>query len=314
MTALPSHPAATAGSVARPVDRILADVHSWPLFAGPVIHTRALAATDDVETFELWLEQDRSVRSVVLERRTSEVPTALVFRAGADGPATVVRYRDDLAGAVDIETTASNGTVTGTTASLEIVVRRILTELAESAALPGGPGAWVYTFEDVVRTHGSVADVFEFLRRLELWPGGIAHVHEVDYDEDDDGVQTVSTTVLGDDGTRHRIPSIRLCLGQARVVYKPLTVPPIARAHLGQWSVEQHADSVTITGRHTIALDPAGVRQVLGAAATVEAATRLVRSALGKHSLDTLDAAKSFAENRLRSHDPALSWDRLGTS
>lgn len=115
MTALPSHPAASARSVARPVDRILADVHSWPLFAGPVIHTRALAATDDVETFELWLEQDRSVRSVVLERRTSEVPTALVFRA--DGPATVVRYRDDLAGAVDIETTAPAGTDTGATAS-----------------------------------------------------------------------------------------------------------------------------------------------------------------------------------------------------
>ncbi|MGQ4615005.1 hypothetical protein [Nocardia sp. R7R-8] len=313
MTALPSH-TSSEKSDARPVDRILAEVHSWPLFAGPVIHARALTATNDVETFELWLEDDGSVRSVGLERRATEESTTLIFGVGPDAPTTVVRYRDDTADVVDIETVWASGSDDATAVSVEPVVRRILAELAESADLPGGAGAWVYTFEDVVRTHGSVGDVFEFLSRLELWPSSLAHVHDVTYDEDDDGVQTVCTTVLGDDGTQHDIPSIRICLGRARIVYKPRTVPPIARAHLGQWSVQQHADSVTITGRHTIALDPAGVRQVLGADATVEAATRLVRSALGKHSLDTLEAAKSFAENRLRSYDPALSWDRLGTS
>ncbi|MGV9823225.1 hypothetical protein [Nocardia xishanensis] len=311
MTVLPSD-AGSGKSGAPPVDRILAEVRSWPLFAGPVIHARALTATDDIETFELWLEHDGSVRSVGLERRATDESTTLVFGV-PDAATTVVRYRGDTTGAVDIETVRPSGSDPGA-AWTEPVVQRILAELAESADLPGDAGAWVYTFEDVVRTHGSVGDVFEFLRRLELWPGSLAHVHEVSYDEDDDGVQTVWTTVLGDDGTRHRIPSIRICLGRTRVVYKPRTVPPIARAHLGQWSVQQHADSVTITGRHTIALDPAGMRQVLGAGATVEAATRLVRSALGKHSLDTLEAAKSFAENRLRSHDPALSWDRLGTS
>jgi hypothetical protein len=311
MTALPSR--STTQSAARPVDRILAEVHSWPLFAGPVIHARALTATDDVETFELWLEDDGAVRSVNLERRTSEELTTLVFGAGAGAPATVVRYHGDIAGAMDIETTPATGTGAGTTLPVERVVRQILAELTESAELPGGPGVWVYTFEDVVRTHGTVGDVFEFLRRLELWPDSLAHVQDVTYDEDD-GVQTVWTTVLGDDGTRHLIPSIRICLASTRVVYKPLTVPPIARAHLGQWSAEQHADCVTVSGRHTVALDPAGVRQVLGDDATIEAATRLVRSALGKHSLDTLEAAKYFAENRLQSHDPALSWDRLGPS
>ncbi|WP_329410100.1 hypothetical protein OG563_46365 [Nocardia vinacea] len=312
MTALPSH--AAANSAARPVDRILAEVHSWPLFAGPVIHARTLTATDDVETFQLWLEEDGSVRSVTLERRTSEDLTTLVFGVGAGAQPTVVRYGGDFADGVDIETAAAAETGAGATVSVEPVVRRILTELTESADLPGGAGAWVYTFEDVVRTHGAVGDVVEFLRRLELWPDSLAHVDAVAYDEDDDGVQTVWTTVFGDDGTRYRIPSIRICVDSARVIYKPLTVPPIARAHLGQWSVEQHADSVTVTGRHTVALDPAGVRQVLGDDATVEAATRLVRSALGKHSLATLEAAKSFAENRLRSYDPALSWDRLGAS
>ncbi|MDV6286807.1 hypothetical protein [Rhodococcus jostii] len=197
---------------------------------------------------------------------------------------------------------------------IDPVVRTIVADLLTAADLPGGPGAWLYTFEDSVRTHGRVADVLEFLRKLEVWPEHLAHVHDVTYVEDEDGIQTVSTTVLAHDGTPHQIPSIRICLDHARVIYKPLTVPPIAHAHLGQWLVEQHAEYVTVSGRHTVALDPAGMRRVLGDGAAVDRASRHVRAALGKHSLDTLDAAKSYAESRLRAHDPALSWERLGTA
>ncbi|MEV0358734.1 hypothetical protein AB0H71_22030 [Nocardia sp. NPDC050697] len=295
MTALPS-----------PVDRLLADVHAWPLFAGPAIHTRALTASDDAEIFELWLAEERAVRPVVLERRAGEDGTVLVFGADTGAPVTVRRQRGAAPEAVRVA--AEPG------APLLPAVRGVLAELTESAALPGGHGAWVYTFEDVVRTHGAAAHAYAFLRDLTLWPAALAHIEDVVWDEDGDGVQRVWTTVLADDGARHRIPSLRVLLGSSRVVYKPSSVPPIARAHLGQWSVEQHAGSVTITGRHTVALDPVGIEKVLGPDATVEAATGRVRAALGKHSLDTLEAAKSHAENRLLSHDPALSWDRLGTS
>ncbi|MEV4237450.1 MULTISPECIES: hypothetical protein [unclassified Nocardia] len=67
-----------------------------------------------------------------------------------------------------------------------------------------------------MRTHGAVGDVVEFLRRLELWPDSLADIDDVAYH---DGVQTMWTTVFGDDVTRHRIPSIRICVVSARVIY-----------------------------------------------------------------------------------------------
>jgi hypothetical protein len=265
------------------VAELLADVRSWPLFAASVVHARALTVTDEAETFELWLADAGTVRHVEVVRRTTVEPSTVDVRA-ADGPADPA------------------------------ALRRIVEELAEAAALPGGPAAWAYTFEDVVHTHGKAADVYEFVRRLDLWPERLAHVEDVVYEEDGQGVQTVVTTIAAADATLHRIPSIRLCLGGDRVLYKPSTVPPVARAHVGQWSVVQHADEVTVAGRHTVVLDPAGVRRTLGADAGIEDATRLVRAALGAHSIATLEAAKAFAEGRLRAYDPELSWDRLGAS
>lgn len=289
-----------------PVPRVLADVTAWPLFASSVIYARALEVTDEAETFDLWLSTTAGVRRVALRRRTVEEVTELGFGPGPGAPTTVLRYHADTR-VIERDTDGAGGV-------FGAAITRLLDELTESAALPGGPDDWVYTFEDVVRTHGRVLDLFDFLRRLELWPQRLAHVHDVDYTEDADGVQTVRLTVVGPDGTRHPVPSIRLCLGGSRVVYKPATVPPIARAHLGQWSVSQHAGEVTVSGRHSVLLDPAGITRVLGAGAGLDQATRLVRSALGAHSLATLEAAKTYAESRSRAYEPDLSWDRLGAS
>ncbi|MFC8450422.1 hypothetical protein [Kitasatospora sp. NPDC057223] len=162
-----------------------------------------------------------------------------------------------------------------------------------------GPDELVFTFQDTVRTDGSPEAAYEFLWKVQDWPGAVSHIATVSLTQSAPGVQHVLSGVRAADGSVQDVPSVRLGLARDRVVYTPLTVPPFASAHLGEWIVGLDAKgTTTITGRHTVALRADRIAAAFGPAATPADARRRVRTALGAHSLATLDAARAHAETR----------------
>lgn len=288
--------------------RLLSEVERWPLVFGPVVY--AAAAESRPHGVNLWLHADGRV-----ERWSGELwtrPYGLRFEfhrqpaASGSGGASAAVY-----GSWDLEALASASTRVTLSwrtdpADADAIHTPIavadpagrVADLAAFAELGDALDALVFSFEDTLRAAGDADDALWFLSRVQDWPGAISHVATVKLDEPEPGVQFVHTGVRTPDGGVHEIPSVRICLPD-RIVYTPLTVPPFASAHLGEWIVARRADgTAAITGRHAVALHPDRIAAAFGPHATPADARSRVRAMLGAHSLATLEAARSHAESR----------------
>jgi aromatase len=67
--------------------------------------------------------------------------------------------------------------------------------------------------------------------------------------------------------------------------------------HTGAWLLAETGTGVTVTSRHTVAINEANIAKVLGESATVDDARKFVRNALSANSLATLQHAKAYAES-----------------
>lgn len=318
----PAPPGAAAGvrpvrirASAAAVTGLLADLPRWPTLFEPVVYAEPAGQPGGEATLWTRTGEDRAVRWRGTQR-VRDGGSALDFDWRADGP-----YGSGAHGAPDGP--APEQRLTGTWQARPLGPER--TELAlELTAVPAagsfltpafagslrdraeaGPaaGELVFTFQDTVRVQGPAAEVYAFLRDARRWPGAVSHVASAELREPQPGVQHVRSGIRAADGSVQHVPSLRICLPD-RVVYKPLTVPPFASAHVGEWIVADAGDGTTrLTGRHTVALRAERIAAAFGPVATAADARSRVRAALGAHSLTTLDAARAHAEAAGR-HDP----------
>jgi aromatase len=292
--------------------RLLTGTGRWPVLFGPVVYVAPdRAATAGIPTaLDLWTRHGDRVVHWTGSHRLAPSGLRLDFRYTAVGfPATGVsgRWTLEPLGPDSTRLTLRHQSPRGSAAA-EALFGDLLADLRRHAELGDQLDALVFTFEDTVRTDGSVRHAYAFLREVQGWPGAVSHVAAVTLAEPVPDVQHVRTSVRSPDGAVTEIPSVRVCLPQDRVVYTPLTVPPFATAHLGEWIVGTAADGrTTVTGRHTVALDGDRISAAFGPGTTPADARRRVRAALGAHSLATLDAARVHAESHLASTAPTAA-------
>lgn len=287
-------PVRVRASAAR-VIALLADLARWPTLFEPVLHAEPAGESGGPATLWTRAGEDRAVRWHGTQH-VRDGESAVDFDWRADG--------------------AEPRRLTGTWRARELAPER--TELVlEPAAAPAagsfltpafagalrdraevGPAAaeLVFTFQDTLRVQGPAAEVHAFLRDAGRWPGAVSHVASAEVRETAPGVQYVRSGIRLTDGGVQYVPSLRLVLPD-RVVYKPLTVPAFASAHVGEWIVADLGDGAArLTGRHTVALRAERIAAAFGPVATPADARSRVRAALGAHSLTTLDAARAYAE------------------
>lgn len=104
-------------------------------------------------------------------------------------------------------------------------------------------------------------------------------------------VQDMTMETVTTDGGTHTTRSIRLCVPARSIVYKQLVPPALLSGHCGAWTFGED----TVTARHTVAIDPARVEEVLGKGATVADARTHLREVLGANSRATLRHAAAAA-------------------
>jgi aromatase len=68
--------------------------------------------------------------------------------------------------------------------------------------------------------------------------------------------------------------------------------------HTGHWLLEENAEGVAVTSRHTVVINEANVVKILGDETSIDDARNYVRTALSTNSSTTLGHAKEYAEAR----------------
>ncbi|MDQ3760609.1 MAG: aromatase/cyclase [Actinomycetota bacterium] len=289
---------------------LVADVTRWPVIFGPSLHVRHLQRSRVHERFELWAlvggqvknwtsrrRLDASGLCITFEQEHSQAPVVSMggtwsFRALPGGRTHVVlehhfsadgqRAVDWIASAVDRNSEEELAAL-GRVAELDAPVPEIID-----------------TFDDTVRIAGSAADAYTFINRAEEWPDRLPHVRRVLLREEQPGVQHMEMDTVTADGSAHTTKSVRICHPYEQIVYKQLVPPAMLLGHSGAWhfaDMSGDPNSAVVTARHTVAINPAAVRQVLGADSTLADARRYLREALGNNGRATLAHAGRYAES-----------------
>jgi aromatase len=153
----------------------------------------------------------------------------------------------------------------------------------------------LFGFEDVVHAGNSADEIYEFIRRGDLWADRLPHVSAAQMTEDASGVQRLTMETKTADGSAHTTSSTRLLLSGNRIVYKQHVLPALLSGHSGQWAVENAGTSTVVTARHVVALRPEAVAEVMGPDRTLADARVFIREALGANSRATLEHACAHA-------------------
>ncbi|MFF3329630.1 aromatase/cyclase [Streptomyces sp. NPDC002888] len=291
---------------------LVADVTGWPQVFGSTVHAEVTEERDGEQLLRVWAFVNGEAGSWssrrVLDRaagtigfRLVKTPPPLASLDGEwcvepdDGGAHVVLLRhysvaDDEPGAAERVARAVDHD-----GEAELAALRGSAEIAEQ---------WpelTFSFGDSEEISGSARDVYGFLDRADAWPERLPHVVAARCTGEHGGVQVLDLETRSPDGSVQHSRSARVSFPErGLLVYKRLTMPSLLAGHTGRWTVEQRGDgdTVTATSWHTVTLDPAGVRQVLGEGASPAEARSLVRHALGTNSTTTLRYAKEYAEAR----------------
>ncbi|TYR64464.1 aromatase/cyclase [Streptomyces parvus] len=292
----------TVSAPAEDLYALVADVRRWPAVFEPTVHVCHLAREGRTERFEIWAEVNGEVahwrshrvldprRLYVSFRQEHSRPPVTsmsggwLFRRPADGGTEIVlRHRftvadDDPAAVARVE---------------EALDRNSARELGALAALTGTGHAvddLVFSFTDTIplRGSGGALGAYTFVERAERWADLLPHVARVDLTEPEPGVQWLEMDTVTADGSTHTTRSARICRAPEWIAYKQQRTPRLLSGHSGEWTFAQTADGPVATARHTVAIDPSGITEVLGPEATTSDARAYLRDALGRNSLATL--------------------------
>ncbi|MGW5869086.1 aromatase/cyclase [Streptomyces sp. NPDC055239] len=157
------------------------------------------------------------------------------------------------------------------------------------------------SFDDAVRIEGPAEPVYDFLYRVQDWPGRVPGVIRADVVEDEPGVQAVTMDTMEPDGSVQTTRSVRICFPHAGlIVHKQLTASGLLSAHTGEWSLVPDERGVTVSARQEVLLCPQTIEQVRGEGAGTAGARRHVRETLKGAGARVLALAKKHAESAVR--------------
>lgn len=301
----------TIDAPAERVFTLLAEVHNWPQLFPPTVYVDRVERSGDTERIRIWATANGEVKNWTSRRVLDEAGSRIEFRQEVSAPPvasmggtwiiepaapgrSLVRLRHDYR-AIDDDPEQL--------AWIEKAVDR--NSRAELAALKAnvekatGPGASMFSFEDTITVDGAGKDVYDFLNEARLWEERLPHVARVALTEDSPGLQVLEMDTRTKDGSTHTTKSVRVCFPYHKIVYKQITLPALLSLHAGQWLItEDPGDGrgVTVTSRHTVAINEDNIAKVLGADADLATAGEFVRNALSGNSRATLGHAKDYAE------------------
>lgn len=283
---------------------LVADVSRWPAIMDQVLHVQYSGRSGRAEWFELWALVGDRVSSwrtrrgldpkrgcITFEQEHTEAPIAEMtglweFRPLGDGGSRVELHhwftvdggsedRERINAAVDHNST------------------RDLAALCRMATLGHSVNELVFSFSDQVRLPVSAAEAYSFIDRSDMWPDVLPHVNRVVLSEPQPGVQDMEMEGITADGQVHTTRSLRLCFPTERIVYKQLVLPALLLGHCGEWEFAEDGDGAVVTARHTVAINPAAVAEVLGPDHGLADARKYLREVLGVSSRATLEAISS---------------------
>jgi ribosome-associated toxin RatA of RatAB toxin-antitoxin module len=309
---------------ARPdaVYAIVADAAAWPLRFASNVHVERLEQDRDGERIQIWSTSDDEVRTWVSRRRLDAAALRVSFRQEAPSPPVA-----SMAGAWILSPAGKGKTLTELTHEFSSVdgapdgIDRIVrvtdrSSVGELAAVKmlaekyDRLGELEFAFEDTVHVDGDADDVFDFLYRAEEWPGRLPYVDRLELREDLSGVQLMEADMKTANGQVYTTRSIRVPFGKERIVYKQIDTSRLVFAHVGQWAIKRVGDGaegvggvegaagVDLTSRHSVALRPEAIPEMLGDDADALTARVFIRDTLSGNSTATLKLAKAYAEDR----------------
>ncbi|MEU7578555.1 aromatase/cyclase [Streptomyces sp. NPDC041068] len=282
---------------------LVADVTRWPAVFEPTVAVRHLARGERTERFEIWATVGEEVahwtsrrtldparRYISFRQEHSRPPvTAMsgcwLFRELPDGTTEIVlRHRfsvvDDDPAALDAMTRAMDANST-----------RELAALARVAESGHPVDDVVFAFTDTVPLTGPAVDAYAFVDRADLWAQRLPHVARADLTEPRPGIQHLEMDTTTADGSTHTTRSTRITEAPGWIAYKQHLTPALLAGHSGEWTFAEGPEGPLATARHTVALAPEAVTDVLGPDATLADARTYIREALGRNSATTLQHA-----------------------
>ncbi|WP_405845630.1 aromatase/cyclase [Streptomyces sp. NBC_01518] len=295
---------------ARVVHDIIADVTRWPVFFAPNIHVEHLERGERTERIHIWAtaggevkqwtsrrDLDPETHTVRFRQEVSAAPVASMEGTWCAKALSASRTRLELHHDFTVVDDAPEH-VAWVRAALDGNSDAELAGIKRVAERHDEMDALMFAFEDTVHIAGEADDVFDFLRRADLWPQRLPHVTRLDLTEDEPGVQVMAMDTKAADGSVHTTESVRVVRGADRIVYKQTTVPALMAAHTGSWTLVPRDGGVDATSHHTVVVKPEAVEAVLGAGRTVADARAYIHRALSTNSKATLGHAKQYAEER----------------
>ncbi|MBV9446045.1 MAG: aromatase/cyclase [Streptosporangiaceae bacterium] len=280
---------------------LVADVSRWPAILEPVIYVQHHGWSGQTEQYRLWAlvgdrvcswasrrELDPAGGFINFAREHDELPITEMagiwkFQALEGGSRVELGHwfnfdgsdaeRDKIIAAIDDNSTHD------------------LAAMCRLATLGHPVSELVFSFADEVELPVSVADAYSFVYRADLWPEVLPHVGRVVLGEPQPDVQDMEMDSVGADGRVHTTRSLRLCFPGERIVYKQILPPTLLLGHCGEWEFAEHEGGTLVTSRHSVAINPTAVAEVLGPSHDLADARNYLRDVLSASSRTTLEHA-----------------------
>jgi aromatase len=293
------------------VYRLIAEVENWPRIFPPTVHVDYLERSGQQELIRIWATANDEVKSWSSRRALDPGNLRIEFRQQISAPPVAsmggtwivepvseqecrVRLLHDFR-AIDDDP----GALSWIDRAVDVNSRSELAALKANVELDDrSPQGRLFSFADTVRIEGSARDVYDFLNEGQLWEVRLPHVARVELREDTPGLQILEMDTRSPNGSLHTTRSVRVCFPHSEIVYKQVMLPALMSLHNGRWSLATDGDGVAVTSEHTVVINTANIRQVLGEAAGVPEARDFVKNALSTNSRTTLEHAKAYAEER----------------
>ncbi|MGW2560895.1 aromatase/cyclase [Streptomyces sp. NPDC001514] len=287
---------------------LVADTSGWPAIFGPSVHVHHLERGERDERFEIWAQVNGQVASWVSRRVLDPERLYIAFRQERSAPPFAWMgggwlFRELPGGRTEVVLRHRFTAVDDDPATLERIHRALdrnspeeLAALARIAEATDDVGELVFSFTDTLQLAGTAAAAYDFVNRAGLWAERLPHVSRAVLTETVPGVQTLEMDTVTADGSAHRTRSVRVCREPSWIAYKQLETPRLLTGHSGLWTFHDGPDGPVAESRHTVAIDPAAVPEVLGEGATLADARRYLRETLGRNSLATMTHAAAYAE------------------
>jgi ribosome-associated toxin RatA of RatAB toxin-antitoxin module len=293
---------------AEDVYALVADVTRWPAIFAPSLHVHHLELSECAERFQLWALVNGKVKTWTSRRTRDHQRLRIRFVQERTQPPFASmsgewKFRSSKGNRSEVVlthhfTTVDRESIDTATTAIEHNSEHELATLGHLAELKYPIREIVFSFEDTVHFVGAVSDAYQFVYRSDEWPQRLPHVSRVVLHEQPPGLQDMEMDTVTADGSAHTTRSIRLCFGDERIVYKQLVPPALLFGHSGEWAFTNGPNGATITGRHTVAINPAAIPGVLGTNHTLADARDFLRTALGANSRITLTHASAYARSR----------------